>query len=120
MKKNKKLYEGKGKKIYLTDEADQLIQEFKDDAAALESSKRGTIKGKGVINNQISAHLFRYLDSYHIPTHFIKKLSDTQMLVKKLDIIPFRQCRYCLIDTSFIPKSNPAILKLPSFIRIIL
>ena len=88
MKKNKKVYEGKGKKMYSTDEPEQLIQEFKDDAAALDSAKKGTIKGKGAINTTISSFLFRYLESYHVPTHFLKKLSDTQILVKKLDIIP--------------------------------
>ena len=87
MKKGKKIYEGKTKKVYLTDEQEYLIQEFKDEAVAAHS-KKNAVKGSGEINNEMSAHLFRYLESYHIPTHFVKRLDDSLMLIKRLDIIP--------------------------------
>ncbi|MDZ7261572.1 MAG: phosphoribosylaminoimidazolesuccinocarboxamide synthase [candidate division KSB1 bacterium] len=88
MKKKKKIYEGKAKKLYTTDSPEQLIQEFKDEATAFDGTKRGLIKGKGAINNQISAHLFTFLESYLIPTHYIKTLTEKDMLIRKLDIIP--------------------------------
>ncbi|MGD9489299.1 MAG: phosphoribosylaminoimidazolesuccinocarboxamide synthase [Calditrichaceae bacterium] len=84
----KLLYEGKAKKVYATDKEDQVIQEFKDDATAFDGGKKGKIKNKGVLNNAISSKLFEFLESYNIPTHFIEKISDKEMLVKKLDIIP--------------------------------
>jgi len=87
MKKAKKIYEGKAKILYETDKPDLVIQEFKDDATAFDAAKRGTIKDKGVINNEISSALFQLLESKGIPTHFVKKLSDREMLVKKLEII---------------------------------
>ncbi|MDZ7373304.1 MAG: phosphoribosylaminoimidazolesuccinocarboxamide synthase [candidate division KSB1 bacterium] len=88
VRKGAKYYEGKAKKLYLTDNPDLLIQEFKDSATAFDGAKKGTIRGKGSVNNQVSAHLFRYLESYHIPTHFVRTLSDREMLVKKVEIIP--------------------------------
>ncbi|NOY78894.1 MAG: phosphoribosylaminoimidazolesuccinocarboxamide synthase [Calditrichaeota bacterium] len=88
MKKGELLYEGKAKKLYATDNPDMVIQEFKDDATAFNGKKKGTIKDKGVVNNKISAFIFEFLESYHVPTHFEKVLSDREMLVKKLDIIP--------------------------------
>ena len=88
MEKKELLYEGKAKKLYLTDNPDQLIQEFKDDATAFDGKKKGKIKGKGAINCQISSFLFKYLDSYHVPNHFIEKISDNEMLVKRVEIIP--------------------------------
>ena len=87
MKKGKKIYEGKAKILYETDNPDLLIQEFKDDATAFDATKRGTIKQKGVINNEISSALFQLLESKGTPTHFVKKLSDREMLVKRLDIV---------------------------------
>ena len=82
------IYEGKAKKIYETDNPDLLIQEFKDDATAFNAQKRGTIQQKGIVNNAISAKVFAFLESKGIPTHFVEKLSDREMLVKKLQIIP--------------------------------
>ncbi|MBU0759724.1 MAG: phosphoribosylaminoimidazolesuccinocarboxamide synthase [Candidatus Omnitrophica bacterium] len=87
MKKGKKIYEGKAKILYETDNPDLVMQEFKDDATAFDATKRGTIKEKGVVNNEISCALFQLLESKGIPTHFVKKLSDREMLVKKLDVI---------------------------------
>jgi len=88
LKKGKLLYEGKAKKLYETSSPDLLIQYFKDDATAFDGTKKAVIKNKGVINNKISSHIFQYLENYHIPTHFEKILSDREMLIKKLEIIP--------------------------------
>ena len=88
MKKGKQVYEGKAKKVFRTDNEDLYIQEFKDDATAFDATKRGTIKGKGVVNNKISSVIFAILEEKGIKTHFVKLLSDREMLVKKLDIIP--------------------------------
>lgn len=85
--KGNKIYEGKAKILYTTNNKDYVIQEFKDDATAFDAAKRGTIKEKGVINNEISSALFQLLESKGVPTHFVKKLSDREMLVKKLEII---------------------------------
>ena len=87
MEKGKKIYEGKAKILYETGKPDLIIQEFKDDATAFDATKRGTIEEKGVINNEISSAIFRLLESKGIPTHFVKKLSEREMLIKKLDII---------------------------------
>lgn len=88
MKKKKKLYEGKAKIVYETDDADYLIQEFKDDATAFNGKKKGQIANKGSINNQISAHLFRYIASYNIPVHFVDLHSDRAMVIERLKMIP--------------------------------
>jgi len=87
MEKGKKIYEGKAKILYETGKPDLIIQEFKDDATAFDATKKGTIEEKGVINNEISSAIFRLLESKGIPTHFVKKLSDREMLIKRLDII---------------------------------
>ncbi len=88
MEKGELIYEGKAKKLYITDDPDVLLQEFKDDATAFNAQKRGTILGKGAINNQISARLFQLLEKEGIKTHFVKLVSDHEMLVKKVQIIP--------------------------------
>lgn len=87
MKKNK-IHEGKTKKIYQAENDHELIQEFKDDVITPKGGKKATVKGKGSINKQMSAYLFKVLDSYNIPTHFIKELSDKEMLIKKLNMVP--------------------------------
>lgn len=86
--KKKKIYEGKTKKLYESENETELIQEFKDDAVASRTVKPHAIRGKGALNNQMSAHLFRFLDSYHIANHFVRELSDKEMLVKKMNMIP--------------------------------
>jgi len=88
MTKGEKLYEGKAKILYATEDPQLIIQYFKDDATAFNAQKRGTIVDKGVVNNQISAHLFALLEREGLPTHFVKQLSDREMLVKRLAIIP--------------------------------
>ena len=86
--KGKLLYEGKAKKVYATSDPDLLIQEFKDDATAFNAKKRGTILNKGIVNNAVSEKIFGFLESKGIPTHFVRRLSDREMLIKKLQIIP--------------------------------
>ena len=88
MEKKRQIYEGKAKKLYETDDADLVIQEFKDDATAFDATKRGTILNKGVINNKLSEKIFLMLEKSGIPTHFVKRLSDRDMLVKRVKIVP--------------------------------
>jgi phosphoribosylaminoimidazole-succinocarboxamide synthase len=88
MEKRELIYEGKAKRIYTTDNPDLVIQYFKDDATAFNAKKKGTIVSKGVLNNQISETFFRLLEREGIPTHFVERLNDREMLVKRLDIIP--------------------------------
>jgi phosphoribosylaminoimidazole-succinocarboxamide synthase len=88
MQKIKQIYEGKAKKIFTTDKEDIYIQEFKDDATAFDATKRGTIMGKGVVNNKISCKLFKLLEDNSITTHFIEILNDRDMAVKKVEIVP--------------------------------
>ena len=88
MEKKKLIYEGKAKKVYETDDPDLLIQEFKDDATAFDATKRGTIQNKGIVNNEISKILFKLLESKGIETHFVKKLDERNMLMKRVEIIP--------------------------------
>lgn len=85
--KKELLYEGKAKRIWSTDEHDVVVQEFKDDATAFNGLKKDQIKNKGLLNTAISSGIFEYLISHGVPTHFIKKLSDNEMLVKRVDII---------------------------------
>ena len=87
MEKRDKLYEGKAKIGYATDDPGKVIQYFKDDATAFNALKRGTIVGKGVINNKMSAALFQRLAKAGVPTHYLATLSDREMLCRKLDII---------------------------------
>ncbi|MCG8341297.1 MAG: phosphoribosylaminoimidazolesuccinocarboxamide synthase [Chlorobiales bacterium] len=87
MNKIKLLHEGKAKKVFLTDDSDLVIQEFKDDATAFNNKKKGTISNKGIVNNAISCKLFTYLAENGVPTHFVEKLSDRDMLCKYLKII---------------------------------
>ena len=88
VKKGRMVYEGKAKKIYKTENPDLFIQHFKDDATAFNAKKRGTIVNKGVMNNKISERLFTLLESEGVPTHFVERLNDRDMLVKKLEIVP--------------------------------
>ncbi|MBK8981293.1 MAG: phosphoribosylaminoimidazolesuccinocarboxamide synthase [Ignavibacteria bacterium] len=85
--KNNLIYEGKAKKIYSTDKDDVYLQEFKDDATAFNGLKKDRISHKGEINNFISTVIFKYLKENSIPVHFIEKISDTEMLVTKVNII---------------------------------
>ena len=86
--KKEKLYEGKAKVIYTTDNPDYIIQFFKDDATAFNAQKKGIIIGKGECNARISVKLFKLLSSQNIPTHFIDVISNREILTKRLEIIP--------------------------------
>ncbi len=88
MKKCELLYEGKAKKVYATDDKDYCIVDYKDDATAFNGQKKGTIVGKGVVNNKMSNYLFQLLEKHGIKTHFVKELSDRETLVKKVKIVP--------------------------------
>ena len=88
MEKRQQIYEGKAKKDFATDDPDLLIVEYKDDATAFNGVKRGTIEGKGVINNRMSNRLMQRLEGADIPTHFVRELSERETLVKSVEIIP--------------------------------
>ena len=88
IKRGDKLYEGKAKILYATEDPHHVIQYFKDDATAFNAQKKGSIADKGVVNNQISSHLFQMVQREGVPTHFIKQLSDREMLVKRVQIVP--------------------------------
>ncbi len=88
MKKTDMLYEGKAKKVYKTDMEDVYIVDYKDDATAFNGLKKGTILGKGVVNNKMSNHLFRLLEKEGIPTHYVEELSDRETAVKQVEIVP--------------------------------
>ena len=88
MQKLEQLYEGKAKKVFKTDDPDLYIVDYKDDATAFNGLKKGTITGKGVINNQMSNRLMARLEKAGIPTHFVQELSERETLVKKVSIVP--------------------------------
>ena len=88
MEKTTQLYEGKAKKVYATNDPDLVIVSYKDDATALDGLKKGTITGKGVINNRMSNYLCRLLEKHGVPTHFVEELNDRETVVKKVSIVP--------------------------------
>ena len=88
MEKTTQLYEGKAKKVYATNDPDLVIVSYKDDATALDGLKKGTIAGKGVINNRMSNYLCRLLEKHGVPTHFVEELNDRETVVKKVSIVP--------------------------------
>ena len=88
MKKKEQLYEGKAKKVFATEDPELLIVQYKDDATAFNGLKKGTIFGKGIINNQMSNRLMAMLETEGIPTHFVQELSQRETLVKKVSIVP--------------------------------
>ncbi len=87
MKRLEKLYEGKSKILYSTENPDLVIQYFKDDASAFNGIKKGTVVDKGVVNNHVSTTLYKYLEGQGVKTHMVEALNDREVLVKKLDII---------------------------------
>lgn len=87
MEKKELLYEGKAKKLYLTEDENLIISEFKDDLTAFNGEKKSSEAGKGALNNKISTELFKLLEQNGIPTHFVKMLDDNHMLHKKVDVI---------------------------------
>lgn len=88
MEKKEQLYEGKAKKVFATDDPNLVIVDYKDDATAFNGEKKGTIAGKGAINNVMSNHMFQLLEHQGVPTHFVEQLSDRETVVKKVSIVP--------------------------------
>ena len=88
MEKRDQLYEGKAKKVFATDDPTLVLVDYKDDATAFNGLKKGTIEGKGVINNRVTNHLMRLLEKNGVPTHLVKELSPRETLVKKVQIVP--------------------------------
>ena len=88
MEKKEMLYEGKAKRVYATDNAEVLLVDYKDDATAFNGLKKGTISGKGAINNRVTNFMMQLLEKEGVPTHFVEELSERETLVKKVSIVP--------------------------------
>ena len=88
MKKLEQLYEGKAKKVFATDDPNIVLVDYKDDATAGDGAKKGTIRGKGVVNNKLTNNLMKMLEEKGVPTHYVQELSDRETLVKKVEIVP--------------------------------
>ena len=88
MQKKEQMYEGKAKKVFATDDPNLVIVDYKDDATAFNGEKKGTIVGKGAINNVMSNHMFQLLEQQGVPTHFVEQLSEREKVVKKVSIVP--------------------------------
>ncbi|PWM47232.1 MAG: phosphoribosylaminoimidazolesuccinocarboxamide synthase [Clostridiales bacterium] len=86
--KKELLYEGKAKKVWTTENPEELIVDYKDDATAFNGLKKGTIQGKGVINNRVTNHLMKMLEQNGVPTHLVKEISERETIVKKVTIVP--------------------------------
>ena len=88
MEKQNLLYEGKAKKVYATEDPELLIVSYKDDATAFNGLKKGTISGKGVVNNRMTNYMFKLLEKAGVPTHYVEELNDRETVVKKVSIVP--------------------------------
>ena len=88
LQKTEQLYEGKAKKVFATSDPDYVIVSYKDDATAFNGEKKGTIAGKGVINNRMTNYMFRLLEKAGVPTHLVKEINDRETIVKKVSIVP--------------------------------
>lgn len=86
--KKEQIYEGKAKKVYATNDENFVIVSYKDDATAFDGTKKGTIAGKGVVNNLMSNHIMKILEKKYIPTHYVDEISETETIVKKVSIVP--------------------------------
>ena len=117
MKKVELLYEGKAKKVYTTEDPDVLIVDYKDDATAFDGQKKGTIVGKGAINNRMTNHIFKLFEKDGLPTHYIEELSDRETAVKKVEIIPLEVIIRNITAGSFAKKmgmEEGIVLKRPT------
>ena len=88
MKKCEQLYEGKAKKVFATEDPEYVIVSYKDDATAFDGLKKGTIAGKGVVNNKMSNYLMQLLEKQGVPTHYVEEISDRETIVRKVSIVP--------------------------------
>ncbi len=117
MEKLNLLYEGKAKKVYTTEDPDVLIVDYKDDATAFNGLKKGTIVGKGAINNRMTNFLFKKMEENGVPTHFIEELSDRETAVKKVEIVPLEVIIRNVAAGSFSKKlavEEGTVLKCPT------
>jgi len=117
MEKLNLLYEGKAKKVYTTEDPDVLIVDYKDDATAFNGLKKGTIVGKGAINNRMTNFLFKKMEEKGVPTHFIEELSDRETAVKKVEIVPLEVIIRNVAAGSFSKKlaiEEGTVLKCPT------
>lgn len=117
MKKTVQLYEGKAKKVYATDNPELVIVSYKDDATAFNGEKKGTIAGKGVVNNRMSNFLMQKLEQKGIPTHYVEELSERETVVKKVSIIPLEVIIRNIAAGSFSKRfgvEEGVVLKQPS------
>ena len=117
MEKREQLYEGKAKKVFKTDDPGLLIVSYKDDATAFNGQKKGTIAGKGVINNRMSNALMKLLEKAGIPTHFVEEIDERNTIVKKVEIVPLEVIIRNIAAGSFakhygVPEGTP--LKAPT------
>ena len=101
MTKKEQLYEGKAKKVFATDDPELLIVSYKDDATAFNGLKKGTIVGKGIINNRMSNLLMQRLEKIGIPTHYVEELSERETLVKKYPLYPLKSLSAILLPDLF-------------------
>ena len=88
MEKKEQLYEGKAKKVFATEDSNLVIVSYKDDATAFNGLKKGTIAGKGVVNNRMTNYMFKMLEKAGVPTHYVEELNDRETVVKKVSIVP--------------------------------
>ena len=88
MEKKEQMYEGKAKKVFATDDENYCIVSYKDDATAFNGLKKGTIRGKGVVNNKMSNYLMQLLEKEGVPTHYVEELNDRETVVKRVSIVP--------------------------------
>ena len=117
MKKLEQLYEGKAKKVFATDDPECYIVDYKDDATAFNGEKKGTILGKGVINNRVTNHLMQMLEKEGVPTHFVKEISERETIVKKVTIVPLEVIIRNIAAGSFSKRfgvEEGTVLKQPS------
>ena len=117
MKKLEQLYEGKAKKVYATDDPNLVIVDYKDDATAGDGAKKGTIRGKGVVNNKLTNNLMKMLAGEGVPTHFVEELSDRETVVKKVEIVPLEVIVRNVAAGSFTKRlgvPEGTVLKIPT------
>lgn len=117
MQKLEQLYEGKAKKVYKTDDPECYIVDYKDDATAFNGEKKGTITGKGVINNRVTNHLMKMLEKEGVPTHLVEEISDRETIVKKVTIVPLEVIIRNIAAGSFSKRfgvEEGTVLKQPS------
>ena len=117
MKKMEQLYEGKAKKVFATEDPELYIVDYKDDATAFNGEKKGTIMGKGVINNRVTNHLMKMLEKEGVPTHFVQEISERETIVKKVSIVPLEVIIRNIAAGSFSKRygvEEGTVLKQPS------